>query len=91
MRHRVSRVQPGRRATRIGHDGIAPWMTLPRKLTRGVVDLMARKGVATVVRDDVWIDEETGAVLVEFDRVSFPGTDPRVVQSWVDEWLANLG
>jgi hypothetical protein len=88
---RISRVQRGRRATRLGNDGIAPWITLDRRYTTAVLDLMARMGVSTTVRDDVWIDAESGEFSVAFDRVSFQGADPELVQKYLDEWQAGLG
>ena len=91
VRQFISRVHRGRPPTRLGNDRIEPWISIPRRHTPAVLELMAREGISTRVREEGEIDDDRYEVFVMLDRVSFLGADPMLVQSILDDWLASLG
>ena len=90
VRGLISKVNPGRRATKLGNDGIDPWVSLPRRFTPSLVRRLELEGVATRVREGSIVDDDRYGVFVMLDEVVFPGADPHQVQRILDDWQASL-
>lgn len=91
VRQFISRVKLGRPPTRLGNDGIDPWVSVPRRFTPVLVRRLDQEGIATKVRDFGVVDDDRYGVFVMLDAISFPAGDPKRVQLILDDWRAGLG
>jgi hypothetical protein len=79
-------VNPGRPATRLGRDGIDPWVDVRRRYALSIVRLMRREGIYCRITEASTIDDDRYGMHVVFDRISFRSADPGHVQKLLDDW-----
>lgn len=78
-------VNPGRPPTRIGQDGIDPWVRIEDGVLTALLDLLRRQEVVYRVRPDGGrLVEELGDS-IPMHRVSFPGEDCQRIQRIIDD------
>lgn len=82
-------LNPGRPPTRIGGDGIDPWVSLERRHACVLVDELRRRGVAHRVRPMGGYETDGSCVLM--DRISFPGGDVHALRRLLRSWMPPMG
>ena len=90
VRDLISDVKPGRPPTRLGNDGIDPWMSLPRRFTPSLVARLESEGLLVRVREHGVLDDDRYGVFVMLDAISFPQVDADRVQRVLDSWRNRL-
>jgi hypothetical protein len=81
-------VNPGRRPTPIGSDGIDPWLRVEEWQAALIIAMLENRGIPHRVRRDGCREMPAGTV--PMDRISFPGGDPHRLQSIFESWIPNI-
>lgn len=79
------RVNPGRPATRIGGDGIHPYLDVPHPQTCGVLRLLRRHRIPFQVQYAFARQAEAPDLDRATDRVSFPENSGPQIQGLLDQ------
>jgi hypothetical protein len=90
VRQFIGSVNPGRRPTRIGNDGLAPSLQLPRRYTPSLLRHLGAAGFTTCVSEWGVVDDDRYGVFVMLDCIECPGANAQRMQQVVDDWRVQL-